>query len=292
MSAEEPRPPEAQAPEPAPPPAAPPPAAPPPIAPPPTAPTTARAPVSGRLLVLIASVVIALALGGYFIARSGLLSGGTAEGQYTVEAYQPPQQLLSARERVLAYAQPDTSSPTVVMFGEGAVLDVNGRVSRGLGNEWYRIAWNGQTAFIRQQDTVAGEGAPPTIAERPKPEEEEEKPLEEEEAVDVAELPEAPAGEFGLADVIWVREPNARDFARFYPNRALDQGRSGRVVLDCVASARGALDCSVVEESPPGWGFGDAALGIARQARIAPEAEDGSSVAGRHVRMPLSFRAD
>ena len=283
MSAEDPRPDSEPAPSPA------------PLPPPqPRAPAGA-APFGGeasvRRIVIAAAAIIVLALGGYYLVRSGVF-GGAGEAGYTVEAYQPPQQLISARERVLAHAQPDAASPTVVMFGQGVALDVNGRVSRGLGNDWYRIAWNGQTAFIRQQDTVAGEEAPPTVAERPKPDPDEAKPrVIEEPDVAIADFPEAPPPQVGLADVIWVREPSARDFARFYPSRALDQGRSGRVVLDCVANARGALDCSVVEESPTGWGFGDAALRIARQSRIAPRAEDGSSVAGRHVRLPLSFRA-
>jgi TonB family protein len=240
-------------------------------------------------------VVIALALGGYLLARSGLLTGGQTEETYAVAHYTPPQPLVSASERVLAHAQPDASSPVVVMFGAGAALEVNGRVSRGIGNDWYQITWNGQTAFVRQQDAAVGGEAPPGIAERPKPEEEvEETPAEDEkpEAVDMAEFPPLPPSGFDLSDVRWVREPNARDFARFYPHRALDQGRSGRVVLDCVITGRGSLDCSVAEENPPGWGFGDAAVSIARQARVEPTARDGRSVEGEHVRLPLTFRAD
>ncbi|MGH6951917.1 MAG: TonB family protein, partial [Vitreimonas sp.] len=259
-----------------------------------SAPTAASAGRS-HVFVIAALVVIALAVGGYFLVRSGLLGGAPTQEAYVVAPYAPQQQLVSARERVLAHAQPDASSPVVVMFGAGAPLDVNGRVSRGIGNDWYRIAWNGQTAFVRQPDAVAGGEAPPGIAERPKPEEEEEKPAEEEEKPDDAELaefPPLPRASFGLSDVRWVREPGARDFARFYPHRALDQGRSGRVVLDCTITARGALDCSVAEENPPGWGFGDAAVNIARQARVEPTTRDGRSVAGEHLRLPLQFRAD
>jgi len=268
-----------------------------PVAPAPPAAPAAQPPsgVSGGVvrLLIIAAIVLALAIGAFFLVGSGVLfSLGQQQGAYTVESYTPPQQLVSASERILAHAEPDVSSPTVVMFGAGAVLEVNGRVSRGLGNDWYRISWNEQTAFVRQQDAVAGDGAPPTVAERPKPEEVEEKPVEEHpDEVAAAEFPPPPPTDFSLSDVRWVRAPSARDFARYYPDRALEQDQSGRVVLDCVASASGALDCAVAEESPVGWGFGAAAMNIARQARIEPTTEDGSSVSGRHVRLPLAFRA-
>jgi TonB family protein len=272
-----------------------------PLAPPPAEPPPAEAapgvapPPSGRIgqLLIVGAVVLALAIGAFFLVGSGVLfSIGQQQSAYTVEAYTPPQQLVSASEHVLARAEPDISSRTVVMFGAGAVLEVNGRVSRGLGNDWYRISWNGQTAYVRVQDTAVGDGAPPTVAEREKPEAVEEKPQQEEpEEADAAEFPPPPPTDFSLSDVRWVRAPNARDFARYYPHRALEQDQSGRVVLDCIAAANGALDCSVTEESPTGWGFGAAALSIARQARIEPTAADGSSVAGRRVRLPLAFRA-
>lgn len=268
-----------------------------PAPPPPAAPRVSAPPAPARrgsaLPVIAAAVVVALALGGFLLARSGLLSGAPVEDAYTVAAYTPPQPLVSARERVLAYAQPNASSPVVVMFGAGAELDVRGRVSLGLGNDWYQIAWNGQTAFVRQQDAVAGGEAPPGIAERVEPEEEEVKPREDEkpETVAMAEFPPLPPARFDLSSVRWIREPNARDFARFYPERALDQGRSGRVVLDCIVGGNGRLDCSVAEENPPGWGFGAAAVSIARQTRIDPTGPDGRSVAGEHLRLPLAFRA-
>ncbi len=295
MSDEEPKletPPEPAPPAPAPQQAtpAPPPPPPPQASAPPAAPT-----VSSRVFVIAAVVVIVLALGGYFLARSGLLSGGQVEVAYSVAAYTPAQPLVSARERVLGHAQPDAASPVVVMFGAGAALDVQGRVSRGLGDDWYQVAWNGQIAFVRQQDTAVGGEAPPGIAERPEPEEEEDaRPGEDEkpeEAV-IAEFPPLPPAEFDLSTVRWIRQPNARDFARYYPERALDQGRSGRVVLDCVVAGSGRLDCSVAEENPPGWGFGDAAVNIARQTRVDPTGPDGRSVAGEHLRLPLVFRAD
>jgi TonB family protein len=184
------------------------------------------------------------------------------------------------------------------MFGAGVTLNVTGRVSRPLGGDWYAISWNNQTAFVRQQDAVAGQGAPPVAAEHPAQTEEEIKKPEDVETPDAEDdgvfspPPPPPSEDFDLSNVDWIRAPSARDFARFYPHRALDQGRSGRVVLDCIAAPNGMLDCSVAQENPPGAGFGEAALNISRQVRIQPTLPDGRSVAGGHLRLPLTFRAD
>jgi protein TonB len=129
---------------------------------------------------------------------------------------------------------------------------------------------------------------------RPEAEEEIVKPeLEEphdEEEVAVIEEPQ-PSWGLEISDVQWVREPSSRDFARYFPRRALDEGQSGSVTLDCVIGGNGRLDCSVAHESPSGYGFGDAAINIARQTRVRSTLPDGSPAAGRHLRLPLSFRA-
>jgi TonB family protein len=238
-----------------------------------------------------AAVILGL---GFLVYRS--MSGGVSEDAYSVEAYTPQTELITASERVPGYEAPDTSSPQAVAFGAGVTLNITGRVSRGLGNDWYAVAWNDRTVFVRQQDAVAGEGAPPPVAEREEGPEEEVKEDDKPDALDDREedvVAEAPAPTWGLeiSDVNWVREPSSRDFARYFPRRALDQGVSGRVTLDCVIAGNGRLDCSVAQESPSGYGFADAALSIARQARVRPTLPDGSSAAGRHLRLPLSFRA-
>ena len=51
---------------------------------------------------------------------------------------------------------------------------------------------------------------------------------------------------------------------RYYPERALRQGVTGRVVLDCALGPDGRADiCQVLYESPTGFGFGDSASRIA-----------------------------
>ncbi|QGZ94752.1 TonB family protein [Terricaulis silvestris] len=276
-----------------------PPSGPPPEPPPQAAPEPAPAPASPQQrppwLPIAIGVAAALVLGLGFLAYRSM-SGGAVEDAYTVEAYAPQTELVTASERVAGYEAPDAASPQAVAFGAGVTLNVTGRVSRGLGGDWYAVGWNERTVFVRQSDAVAGAGAPPPVAEREEEPEEEVKeddkpdPLEEPEEEQVAEGP-APTWGLEISDVSWVREPSSRDFARYFPRRALDQGQSGRVTLDCVIAGNGRLDCSVAQESPSGYGFGDAALSISRNARVRPTLPDGSSGAGRHLRLPLSFRA-
>jgi TonB family protein len=152
---------------------------------------------------------------------------------------------------------------------------------------------------VRQQDAVAGSGAPPVpeVRERPKPdempeeEEDDKDPFAEEEQVAEAPVVRSTGG-LGVGDVNWIREPSARDFARYFPDRALDDGQSGNVTLDCTIGGNGRLDCSVVSESPTGYGFGRAAMNISRQVRVDPTLPDGSSAGGRRLSLPLSFRAN
>jgi TonB family protein len=60
---------------------------------------------------------------------------------------------------------------------------------------------------------------------------------------------------------------------RYYPERAQAARQEGHAVLRCDGyQADGAVtDCKLLEEGPPGWGFGDAALGIVRVVHLAPK---------------------
>jgi len=243
--------------------------------------------VVGALVVLIAGAMAWRAM-----------SGPTAPQEtYAVEAFTPSSELITARERVEAREAPDASARIVVVFGQGVTLNVNGRVQRGLGNDWLQITWNEQTAFIRMQDAVTGSGAPPTplVRERQEEEEEdkeEEKPEEQLPEEEQEQVVQPPSGALGVGDVSWVREPSARDFARYFPDDALDEGQSGNVTLSCIVGGSGRLACSVASESPSGYGFGNAAIGISRQLRVRTTLPDGSSAEGRELRLPLSFRAN
>lgn len=87
----------------------------------------------------------------------------------------------------------------------------------------------------------------------------------------------------------WVRQP--RDLERYYPARALAREIPGQVFLDCLVTATGTLNCSVVSETPTGWGFGAAALRIAGEHRMVPAMRDGQAVEGRYrMRVPFEVR--
>ncbi len=87
----------------------------------------------------------------------------------------------------------------------------------------------------------------------------------------------------------WLERPSGRDFARYYPERALQREQEGRVSLDCIVSADGRIACTVTAEDPQGWGFGEAALRISRHFRMAPATQDGVPTSGGRVRVPIRF---
>ena len=101
--------------------------------------------------------------------------------------------------------------------------------------------------------------------------------------------PPAPPTPSVITSPTWLERPNARDFARYYPERALERGQEGRVNLACVVAADGRISCAVTSEDPTGWGFGDAAIRISRHFRMAPATRDGAPTAGGRVNVPIRF---
>lgn len=73
-----------------------------------------------------------------------------------------------------------------------------------------------------------------------------------------------------------------------HPSRA--RSRYGRVGLSCVIRLDSRLDeCRVVDETPPGLGFGAAGLQVAGYFRFQPPTEDGRPVAGQRVTVGVDF---
>ncbi len=97
-----------------------------------------------------------------------------------------------------------------------------------------------------------------------------------------------PTGPPTITNPRWLRQP--RDLARYYPARPLARNITGQVVLDCLVDTNGALNCAVASETPANWGFGQAALRIARDYRMVPAMQDGQAVEGRYrMRVPFDI---
>ncbi|WP_395647559.1 TonB family protein [Terricaulis sp.] len=88
---------------------------------------------------------------------------------------------------------------------------------------------------------------------------------------------------------VWAERPTAADYMRYYPREAFERGVSGRAVLDCIVAAAGHLDCTVVEETPEGHAFGEAALRVSRHFRMAPTTREGEPTLGGRTRIPIRF---
>jgi TonB family protein len=86
----------------------------------------------------------------------------------------------------------------------------------------------------------------------------------------------------------WVKKPSAEDLARFWP--ADSRGMSGRALISCTVTSRGALDdCKLTSEEPPGHGFGAAALLMAPMFMMRPMTRDGVATSGAGVNIPIRF---
>lgn len=87
----------------------------------------------------------------------------------------------------------------------------------------------------------------------------------------------------------WLRKPTASDLLAVYPVEALREGLAGRALISCLASTQGVLfDCYVQRESPPGVGFGSAAIALTPQFLMKPAMREGKPVVSA-VRIPINW---
>ncbi len=89
----------------------------------------------------------------------------------------------------------------------------------------------------------------------------------------------------------WAAKPDAEAVAEHYPTRAQRLEVEGRATINCGLDKTGKLsDCWTFEESPEGYGFGDAAVALAAEFRMKPATVDGQPVDGGRIRIPITFR--
>ena len=87
----------------------------------------------------------------------------------------------------------------------------------------------------------------------------------------------------------WSVPPQA--FVDDFPEAALQADVSGAAVIACDATPDGSpVNCEIRSETPPGMGFGQAALGIVQRGRVVVS-DDGADAASRRfaVRVPFNL---
>lgn len=88
----------------------------------------------------------------------------------------------------------------------------------------------------------------------------------------------------------WARRPTGGEVAGYYPVAAMRDGVEGQATIDCVVARTGLLEqCVIVSETPPGAGFGQAAVAMTSVFRMKPKTLDGEAIDGGTVRLPIRF---
>ncbi|HEV2530309.1 energy transducer TonB [Phenylobacterium sp.] len=73
----------------------------------------------------------------------------------------------------------------------------------------------------------------------------------------------------------WAERPDPQIISKVYPLAAAQSGLAGRAVIACDITAEGhPTNCQVQDETPPGHGFGAAALRAVAQFHLRPQTRD------------------
>jgi len=110
----------------------------------------------------------------------------------------------------------------------------------------------------------------------------------------LALLASASATQAAPGDVVikpdWLRKPNADDLVSLYPREAAKVGAIGKVRIRCTVSIKDVLEqCELISETPPGWGFGAAAMAMTRYFSWRPQTVNGVAVGDAPVVIPVEF---
>ncbi|MBS0296599.1 MAG: TonB family protein [Proteobacteria bacterium] len=88
----------------------------------------------------------------------------------------------------------------------------------------------------------------------------------------------------------WITTPSNSDMADWMPDKARENHVEGSASMDCDVTPKGTLEkCVVTQEQPEGYGFGKAALKVARKFKMKPTSLDGQPTAGARVSVPLHW---
>ena len=98
----------------------------------------------------------------------------------------------------------------------------------------------------------------------------------------------------GIGRPQWTALPTPADMAAVMPAAAAKAGvYKARVVMECQVVAEGALaGCAAQTETPPGLGYGDAAIRLASAFRLSVWTDEGLPSIGGKVRVPIRFDLD
>jgi TonB family protein len=101
----------------------------------------------------------------------------------------------------------------------------------------------------------------------------------------------APPGADGYTRPEWLKKPSFNDMLLVWPQIAASKGIGGQGVINCQVNKQGLLEaCAVASETPPGRGFGDAALKLAPTFLMKPATRNGQPVVSS-ITIPVNFEA-
>jgi periplasmic protein TonB len=88
----------------------------------------------------------------------------------------------------------------------------------------------------------------------------------------------------------WIQILSQAQMRPYFPRKAIYDRVDGRAALACQVDRHNrARNCRVLSESPPGFGFGIAALRMSRLFRIRPPRVNGLPERDAWVRIPIDF---
>lgn len=93
-----------------------------------------------------------------------------------------------------------------------------------------------------------------------------------------------------ILDPIILVQPTELATTLAYPKQAFSKRINGKVALDCeIDPGFRPVDCRVIEETPQGLGFSQAAYRLTKSYRFGPISKSGVNQIGARVRFVLRF---